>query len=83
MGQASEAYYLGLSVTKVELFMTLTTEGNRFLFWCANEHLNFRIPEFESLTRYQSDYTSYLHLVTQAAALVRGKSFQRNFTRKY
>ena len=23
--------------------------GQTFLFWCANEHLNFRIPEFESL----------------------------------
>ena len=25
------------------------TKGNRYLFWCANEHPNFRIPEFESL----------------------------------
>ena len=25
--------------------------GLRFLFWCAKEHLTFRVPEFESISR--------------------------------
>ena len=27
-----------------------TPDGKTFLFWFANEHLNFRIPELEALT---------------------------------
>ena len=27
------------------------SKGQRFMFWCANEHQNFRIPEFEALSR--------------------------------
>ncbi len=28
-----------------------SASGLRYLFWCANEHLDFRIPEFEAVSR--------------------------------
>ena len=31
--------------------MSASRGGLRYLFWCANEHLDFRIPEFESLAK--------------------------------
>jgi tRNA (guanine10-N2)-methyltransferase len=30
---------------------TMAVRGLRYLFWCANEHLDFRIPEFEALAK--------------------------------
>ena len=26
----------------------------RYLFWCANEHVDFRLPEFEALSKHFS-----------------------------